>query len=273
MSLSNGLPAGPWSLESMLVSRTLTLFSCTVVLALSGSVAGAAAPAAADGDKPAVDPRIELSKKIQGSEPRDFAPTPVPGIYEYTKGADIGYVSADGKYYFGGDLYEIQAQNNITEERRGGLRAKLLAALSEKDMIVFSPKDPKYTITVFTDLDCQYCRKLHSEIAEINRLGIKVRYAAYPRTGPGTESWEKAEAVWCSANRNEALTRAKLGQPIAGKACPSNPVAREFALGNQLGVNGTPGIVTSSGRYIGGYEPPKRLLEDIKAADAGLASR
>lgn len=257
----------------MFDSRALTLFSCGCLIALSGALSGAPAAVAADGEKSAADPRIELSKKIQGSEPKDFAPTPVPGIYEYTKGADIGYVSADGKYYFGGDLYEIQAQNNLTEERRGGLRAKLLAGIAEKDMIVFSPKDPKYTITVFTDLDCQYCRKLHSEIAEINRLGIKVRYAAYPRTGPGTESWQKAEAVWCSANRNDALTKAKLGQPIAGKACPSNPVAREFALGNALGVNGTPGIVTSSGRYIGGYEPPKRLLEDIKAADSGFAAR
>ncbi|HZF17809.1 MAG TPA: DsbC family protein [Steroidobacteraceae bacterium] len=253
----------------MFASRALNLLLIASSLALTGS----AFSAPAEPEKAAADPRVEISKKIQGSEPKDFAPTPVPGIFEYTKGADVGYVSADGKYYFGGDLYEIAGQNNLTEERRGGLRAKLLASLSEKDMIVFSPKDPKYTITVFTDLDCQYCRKLHSEIAEINKLGIKVRYAAYPRTGPGTESWSKAEAVWCSANRPDALTRAKQGQPVAGKACPANPVAREFALGNALGVNGTPGIVTSSGRYIGGYEPPRQLLEDIKASDTAFAAR
>jgi thiol:disulfide interchange protein DsbC len=236
----------------------------------SGAPASVAPADAAKGDS---DLRVELSKKIQGSEPKDFAPTAIPGIFEYTKGADIGYVTADGKYYFGGDLYEIEGQSNLSEQRRGGLRAKLLASVAEKDMIVFSPKDPKYTITVFTDVDCGYCRKLHSEIAEINRLGIKVRYMAYPRSGPGTESWQKAESVWCAANRADALTRAKLGQPVTAKACPVNPVAREFALGNSLGVNGTPGIVTSSGRYIGGYEPPKQLLEDIKAADTALAAR
>lgn len=256
----------------MPVSRALNLFIVASLLALAGS-AELAMSAPADPEKAAADPRMEISKKIQGSAPADFAPTPVPGIFEYAKGADVGYVSADGKYYFGGDLYEIEGQTNLTEERRGGLRAKLLAGLAEKDMIVFSPKDPKYTITVFTDLDCAYCRKLHSEIAEINKLGIKVRYAAYPRTGPGTESWSKAEAVWCSANRADALTRAKQGQPVNGKTCPANPVAKEFALGNALGVNGTPGIVTSTGRYIGGYEPPRQLLEDIKAADTAFASR
>ncbi len=256
----------------MFASRALNLIVSVCLLALAGS-AELAISAPADPENAAADPRIEISKKIQGSEPKDFAPTPVPGIYEYTKGADVGYVSADGKYYFGGDLYQIEGQNNLTEGRRGGLRTKLLAGLAEKDLIVFSPKDPKYTITVFTDLDCAYCRKLHSEIAELNKLGIKVRYAAFPRTGPGTESWSKAEAVWCSANRPDALTRAKQGLPFDGKACPANPVAREFALGNALGVNGTPGIVTSSGRFIGGYEPPKQLLEDIKAADTAFAAR
>jgi thiol:disulfide interchange protein DsbC len=254
----------------MTVARTLALLLCGPALAIAQFVL---AGAAADAAKTEIDPRIELAKKIQGSDPKDFAPSPVPGIYEYAKGADVGYVSADGKYYFNGDLYEIQGQNNLSEQRRGGLRARLLATVAEKDMIVFSPKDPKYTINVFTDVDCTYCRKLHSEIAEINRLGIRVRYLAYPRTGPGTESWKKAEAVWCSANRNDALTRAKLGQVDTAQACSVNPVAREYALGNALGVNGTPGIVTSSGHYIGGYEPPKRLLEDVKAADAALAAR
>jgi thiol:disulfide interchange protein DsbC len=255
----------------MILSRALAPIFCGLLLSMPGALAGP--PASTGTDKTATDPRIELAKKIQGSDAKDFAPTPIPGIYEYTKGADIGYVTADGKYYFGGDLYEIEAQNNLSEQRRSGLRVKLLASVAEKDMIVFSPKDPKYTITVFTDLDCTYCRKLHSEIAEINRLGIKVRYAAFPRTGPGTESWQKAEVVWCAANRGDALTRAKLGQAIAGQSCPANPVAREFALGNALGVNGTPGIITSSGRLIGGYEPPKRLLEDIRAADSALAAR
>ena len=108
-------------------------------------------------------------------------------------------------------------------------------------MLVFGPKDAKYTITVFTDVDCAYCRKLHSQIADYNKLGIRVRYLFYPRTGPNTESWTKAEQVWCSADRNDALTQAKLGEDLKTKACTDNPVARSYALGQQFGLQGTPG--------------------------------
>jgi thiol:disulfide interchange protein DsbC len=132
-------------------------------------------------------------------------------------------------------------------------------------MLIFSPPNPKYTITVFTDVDCQYCRKLHSEIGELNRLGIRVRYMFFPRTGPNTESWIKAEVVWCSPDRNEALTRAKLGANLdLKKACPMNPVAREYQLGQDIGVRGTPAIVTERGDYIAGYLPPLQLLAQIK---------
>ena len=95
----------------------------------------------------------------------------------------------------------------------------MLNSVPESQMVVFSPKDPKYTVTVFTDIDCGYCRKLHSEMAKYNELGIRVRYLFYPRTGPNTESWSKAVAVWCSPNRNEALTRAKRGEDIKMNKC------------------------------------------------------
>ena len=117
-------------------------------------------------------------------------------------------------------------------------------------MLVFSPKDPKYTITVFTDIDCGYCRRLHSQIAEYNRLGIGVRYLFYPRSGPETESWHKAEAVWCSANRNEALTRAKNGEDIKSPKCPAGLVARDWELGHKLAVEGTPAIFLPSGEML-----------------------
>jgi len=131
-------------------------------------------------------------------------------------------------------------------------------------MLIFSPKDPKYTVTVFTDVDCQYCRKLHSQIAEYNRLGIRVRYLLYPRTGPNTVSWTKAEQVWCSADRNEALTRAKLGQELKSKACTENPVARTYALGQDFALQGTPAIVMADGDMLPGYVPPDVLAQHLK---------
>jgi thiol:disulfide interchange protein DsbC len=158
----------------------------------------------------------------------------------------------------------MASRANLTEVLRSRARLGLISAVPESDMVIFSPKNPLYTITVFTDVDCQYCRKLHSDMQELNRLGVRVRYMFYPRTGPNTESWRKAEVVWCSADRNDALTRAKAGAQLdMNKTCPT-PVAREYALGQNIGLRGTPGIVTESGDFISGYMPPKELLQAIK---------
>jgi thiol:disulfide interchange protein DsbC len=200
----------------------------------------------------------------EGVKPEDIRPTALPGIFEMRRGGDILYVSQDGKYVFTGDLFKVAGRVNLTEARRSELRRELIDAIPESKMVVFSPPAPKYTITVFTDVDCPYCRTLHSQIAEYNRLGVKVRYVFFPRTGPDTESWHKAEQIWCSSDRKAALTQAKLGKPIEGKTCANTPVAQEYELGKQIGLEGTPGIVTSSGTMIGGYMPPDKLLEQLK---------
>ena len=213
----------------------------------------------------AKDPRVEIASHIPGAKPDELRATPIPNIYELTRGAEIAYVTTDGKYAISGDLFDISKNADLTEDRRRDMRMKQIDAIPESDMLVFGPKDPpKYTVTVFTDVDCAYCRQLHSQIADYNHLGIKVRYIFYPRTGPNTESWTKAEEVWCSENRNDALTRAKLGQPLKAKPCANNPVARTYALGRDFGLQGTPAIVASNGVMFGGYLPPAQLLEELK---------
>jgi thiol:disulfide interchange protein DsbC len=180
------------------------------------------------------------------------------------RGSEIAYVTTDGKYAISGDLFDIAKSDNLTEAHRRELRMKQIDAIPETDMVVFGPKDPKYTVTVFTDVDCAYCRQLHSQISDYNRLGIRVRYIFFPRTGPNTDSWTKAEEVWCSPNRNEALTRAKLGQPLPNKPCANNPVARTYALGRSFGLEGTPAIVLANGELIGGYLPPGQLFQELR---------
>ena len=253
------------------MSHRLSVF----LLLLLASMAFAPARAAGDpsGGPPgnAKDPRIELLKKLPpGSKVDDLRPAPIPGLYEFSQGAEVSYLTADGKYFVDGSIYDMDSRENLTEERRNQARVKLLASLPESQMIIFSPKSPQFTVTVFTDVDCAYCRKLHSEINELNRLGVRVRYAAFPRSGPNTDSWRKAEAVWCAEDRNTALTRAKLGAPVdTGKLCANDPVGREYDLGQSLGVRGTPAIVTEAGEYISGYLPPAdlvRYLKDLKLA-------
>jgi thiol:disulfide interchange protein DsbC len=226
-----------------------------------------AAPFALSADEPLAknDPRVQLAAKIPGTKPEDLSPSPIPGIYEMRQGADIAYVSADGRYAISGDLYDIRSKVNLTESTRRAARLKLMAGLSESQMVVFSPANPKYTVTVFTDIDCPYCRKLHSQIADYNRLGIKVRYLFYPRSGPDTESWAKAEQVWCAKDRNDAFTRLKRGEKLdSARTCKGSPVAQQYALGQKLAIGGTPAIILEDGVLLAGYLPPAMLAQRLK---------
>jgi thiol:disulfide interchange protein DsbC len=241
-------------------SNALRSFLAVSSLLLCGA---AAAQTAAQGAKP--DPRAAIVKKIDGIKLEDVRITPIPGVYEIQRGSDITYVSGDARFAIIGDMIDVDNDANLTETRRRGIRTGILDAVPENEMLVFSPKDPKYTITVFTDIDCGYCRRLHSQIAEYNRLGIRVRYLFFPRSGPNTESWRKAEAVWCSANRNDALTRAKNGETIKSPKCAADVVARDFELGNKLDVEGTPSIFLPSGEVLPGYAPPAQLVKYLKS--------
>jgi thiol:disulfide interchange protein DsbC len=253
----------------LFIAVLLPLAACAQGTGTSASAAvSAKAPAAAGASAISKDdPRFVLAAKIPGSKPEDFRATPVPGIYELTHGADISYVSADAKYVFAGDMYRVSDRGefpNLSETRRRELRLARLSEVPESQMLVFGPADAKHTISVFTDVDCPWCRKMHSQIADYNKLGIRVRYLFFPRTGPDTESWAKAEAVWCSADRKDAFTRTKGGEEIKPRACPGAPVAREYKLGHDLGVNGTPGVVLENGELIPGYLPPTQLLAHIR---------
>ena len=228
------------------------------------------APAADTRVAEAKDPRVELLKRLpQGTRIEDLQPSQIPGLYEFTQGVEVSYLTADGKYFVDGSIYDMNTHQNLSEERRNQARSKLLATLPESQLIIFSPKSPQYTVTVFTDLDCAYCRQLHSEIGELNKLGVRVRYAAFPRTGPNTDSWRKAQAVWCAQDRQTALTQAKRGTAVdTGKLCGNDPVAREYQMGEALGVRGTPALFTDNGDFISGYLPPAdlvRYLKDLKA--------
>ena len=220
------------------------------------------------------DVRARVVSKLQGAKPEDVGPSPIPGLYEVTMGGLIAYVSSDGKYLVSGNVYDLDSQVNLTASRRNAARAKALAAAPEDQMIVFAPASPKMTVTVFTDIDCGFCRRFHSQIAEFNKAGVRVRYMMYPSTGPDTESWSKAEQVWCAADRRDALTRAKRGEALKGKACGDAAITAQYELGSDLGVEGTPAVFTQNGDYIGGFLTAPELVQAIQEAQkAPVAAR
>lgn len=258
----------------LLCASLLPLMACGDSIGAAAESTATPAAAAAPAPVPEGDPRIALAARIPGAKPEDLRATPVPGIFELVHEADVSYITADAKYVFAGDLYQITTRGdfpNLSEARRQQLRLEKLAAIPESEMLIFGPASASHTITVFTDVDCPWCRKLHSQIADYNKLGIRVRYLFFPRTGPDTESWYKAEAVWCARDRKQALTRAKNDEKIEMKPCPDAPVARDYELGHQMGVTGTPGIVLENGELVPGYLGPKDLLAHINSSLAAAA--
>ena len=227
--------------------------------------AAVAAPAPANGDGPI---RAAIVKLVPGTKVESVRATPVAGVMEVTTSDDLIYMTADGKYLLTGNLIDVASKRDLTEASRAVARRTLLRDVRADQMVVFAAARPKYTVTVFTDVDCGYCRKLHSQIADYNRLGITVDYLFYPRDGLGSEAYDKAVAVWCASNRQQALTDAKKGLPMKKVNC-NNPVTMDYKLGQKFGVQGTPAIYAADGTQIGGYLSPA----DMKAKLDQLAAK
>jgi thiol:disulfide interchange protein DsbC len=182
-----------------------------------------------------------------------IAPSPIAGMFEVVIDGSLVYVPADGKYLISGDVWQVDGKKNLSDARRAGLHKTALHSFGDDKRIIYPATGPeKHKVTVFTDIDCGYCRKLHQDIANYNKAGITVEYMFFPRAGIASESYNKIVSVWCAADRNEALTKAKGGADPELKTCP-NPVAEEFELGRRIGVAGTPAIFAEDGSQIGGY--------------------
>lgn len=204
-----------------------------------------------------------LAKSMPDVRVDAVRPSEIKGIYEVMVGANILYATEDGKYIFQGRLIDVESRADLTERKLGAVRLAALEKLGEAKMIIFKAKIPKYTVTIFTDIDCAYCRKLHSEIDSYMAQGITIRYVFFPRAGKGSESYNKAVSVWCAKDRNAALTAAKKDQSIDNKSC-ENPVDEHMQLAADFDVKGTPMIITEKGNIYPGYLPAKELVEALE---------
>ncbi len=204
--------------------------------------------------------QVALQSKLPKLSVQSVRPSALPGLYEVVFDTNIIYVDATARYVLSGDLFDLETRQSLTETRMMALRADSLAQLDEQDMVIFAGKDPKHTVTVFTDISCGYCRKLHSEIQDYLDAGIRIRYLAFPRAGVASEAGKTAESVWCATDRNQAMTAAKSGEEIEQKSC-DNPIVEQVALGQQFGIKGTPALVLENGRTLPGYVPAERLQQ------------
>ena len=240
------------------------------------SVAAAAAIVWLSGQA-AADPSRELTERLNslvpGQQPDSVKASPLAGLHEVVYGPQVLYVSDDGRYAVQGDIVDLDTRTNLTEQKRSGARMDAINRLGEDSMIVFAPKKVKHTVSVFTDIDCGYCRKLHREMSTYNEAGIKVRYLAFPRAGVASPGYGKTVSVWCAEDRRKAMTDAKNGKAVSAKKC-ENPVREHFQMGRLVGITGTPTLVLETGDVIPGYVPAARLEEALEQAKReALASR
>jgi thiol:disulfide interchange protein DsbC len=241
-----------------------------ITLIFSGLLVATPLVALAQDDYSTVENRIR--ELAPNAESIAISETPIEGILMVQVGGDIVYATADGRYLIQGRVVNLDTHEDMTEVAKTQVRKDILASVDASKQITFSPEDPAYDLTVFTDIDCGYCRKLHAQVQEYNDNGIAIHYMAFPRAGIGSRSYEKAVSVWCAADQQEALTLAKQGADPEPESC-DNPVAEQYQLGVAMGVTGTPALLMADGTLIPGYVPPEQLRERLdKMAKADTAS-
>ena len=250
---------------------------------LSGLLVAGLAMADTDKKTEKVAPKIETSTEASKADntvdrlkkqltktfrraPDALTESPISGIYQVLYGTEVVYVSGDGKYFIAGDMIDMGTRENLSKIAQRSIRNGIIKT-KIKAPIVFKAKDEKHVVKVFTDIDCPYCAKMHREVPALNEKGITVEYLMFPRAGVGSKSYDKAVSVWCAGDseaQQSAMTIAKERKPLDEKKC-ENPIKAQYELGQEIGVTGTPALVTTSGRLIPGYMPADRLAKMLEA--------
>jgi thiol:disulfide interchange protein DsbC len=237
------------------------------IAALSASLLMTTAYAGEEEDKNFNAVEAKLRALVPNAKTIAISETPIEGILQVQINSDIVYVTVDGQYLLQGQLMDIDSRANLTDQAKSEIRKDLLTDLKRDEQISFTPEEAKYDLLVFTDIDCGYCRKLHNQMAEYNQEGIAIHYMAFPRAGVGSASYDKFVSVWCASDQREAMTLAKNGTDPLPQKCP-NPIADQYELGREVGVTGTPALVTRDGTLIPGYMPPAQLRQRLELLDA-----
>ncbi|MBK5144475.1 bifunctional protein-disulfide isomerase/oxidoreductase DsbC [Budviciaceae bacterium BWR-B9] len=208
-----------------------------------------------------------LQQKL-GATQIEILPSPIAGLQTVLTEGGVLYVSSDGKHILQGPLYDISGPVpvNATSDQLGPILSKRMEALKD-EMIIYKAPQEKYVVTVFTDITCGYCTKLHKEIAGYNELGITVRYLAYPRQGVESDAEKKMASIWCASDRMTAFDDAMAGKAVKPAKCDID-IKRHYELGSLFGIQGTPAIVVDGTTVLSGYSAPSDLKATLDAYTA-----
>jgi len=240
-----------------------TLLSATVSLLLMTAFVTTQAKVETNANSEELKALTAILKERFRSEPSSIMQSVIPNMYQVMYGTEVVYVSSDGKYFLAGDLINMKTRENMSDVAKESVRRGILDKQDNRP-VVFKAKDEKHVLTVFTDIDCPYCAKFHREVPELNAKGITIEYLMFPRAGLKSASFDKAVSMWCADDKKQSMTDAKERKPIATKTC-DNPIAAQYNLGVEVGVTGTPALITSTGKLIPGYMPADRLAKMLEA--------
>jgi len=209
-----------------------------------------------------------LAKTLPQYQASYIEKTPVEGIYQVIIGGQVIYMTKDARYMIDGNLIDLSTKKNYTEDAMSGIRLSQIEKLGEDKMVVYTPETIKHTITVVTDIDCPYCRRLHNEMDQYMAGGVQVRYIFMPLKGKS--DFRTTVSVWCAKDRNEALDLAKAGAEVEVKDC-ENPINEHLNVSRSLGVRGTPAIILQDGSMLPGYVPAGKLIAELQKLNLSTA--
>ena len=211
-----------------------------------------------------------LAKRLPQFEISFIDKTPIEGIYQVIIGGQVIYMTRDARYMIDGNLIDLATKKNYSEDAMSLIRLSQIEKLGEENMIVYTPESIRHTITVVTDIDCPYCRRLHSEMDQYMAGGVKVRYIFMPLKGQS--DYRTTVSVWCSKDQNQALDLAKAGAEMETKDC-DNPIDQHLKISKSLGVRGTPAIILQNGSMLPGYVPASKLITELGNLNLSTAEK
>lgn len=263
-------------LPAMLLS-VLSLSACaqqaspTAAAPAAGQSTGSPSAPAVTAGSPEAEVLAALKQLDPAIDVGFIGAAPFAGFREVLVGGQVVYVSDDGRYLMQAQPFDLKTRQTASSQALLSFRRTQLDSVPQAERIVFAPPNAAHTVTVFTDVECGYCRKLHNEIAELNKLGIAVEYLAFPRRGLESQDYKDMVSVWCASDRKRAMTDAKGGKRVAAKTC-ENPVATHYGVGQAIGVSGTPAVFAEDGTQLGGYLPPQAMRQALDRLGAGTSA-
>lgn len=208
-----------------------------------------------------------LATNLPGIDVSGLAESDFDGLFELISDGQIYYIDENAEYLVDGSLIRLSDRANLTDARLGGLHMGLIEQIGEESMLIYEPeKSATRSITVFTDISCGYCRRLHAEIETLLEEGVRVRYLLFPRAGLGSQGHKDLESVWCADDPLEAMTNAKAGGRIVPATCDT-PIEQHVALAERVGLRGTPLIYTDSGEKVPGYREAAALASMVNSSE------